>query len=100
MGEFKEIKEINELNELYEAPPNTSPPPGEGDLGGGMVPHIEGAHTSEREKRVKILRNHFFNVILPPQCGKDLTDCNHNKKSLKQLIFYHSAYFPIYMFNH
>ena len=30
---------------------------------------------------------------------KDLTDCNHNKKSLKQLIFYsNSQFFPFYTF--
>jgi len=31
---------------------------------------------------------------------KDLTDCNHNKKSLKQLFYSISRFFPFYTFNH
>ena len=43
----------------------------------------------------------FTFAVLADRRGmwKDLTDCNHNKKSLKQLIFYsNSQFFPFYTF--
>ena len=57
-----------------------------------------------RKKYEKCVQYEKTSYLCPPvcragECGKIWTACNHNKKSLKQHVFYsNSQFFPFYTF--